>query len=263
MDFSSSDLYSAFDGAPDPVVDFLVWLAESTGLRREVHVADIGAGPGRLLGPLARRGWAITAYEPNPDFHGTATSVAASFEGQIQVKRGGFEDIDEVSTFDLVIGVNGPFAYLLTAAARAAGLKAAKRALRAGGHIVIDVPNFEWILSHYREPLPEQRSFRGGQIDLRREHRIAQDGRTFTTIDHYTITGLSPAPVTATQTHVYAIIPPRELIRALNQAGFENVRDFGSFGSRAPQTSHGGRLLLVGSKRGPPSKRLKLTTRVD
>jgi SAM-dependent methyltransferase len=248
VSLSQSDLYSAFDSAPDSIVDFLVWLAGSRGLEGEVRVADIGAGPGRLLAPLAQRGWAITAYEPNPEFHASAARIAANSRRRIQVKLGGFENIDEESSFDLVIAVNGPFAYLVTPQARSLGLRAAMRALRPGGEIVIDVPNFEWILSHYREPTPEHRSVRGGHVELRREHRIDQHARVFTTIDHYTVTGLTPNTETARQTHRYAMVPPGELVSALEAAGFENVQDFGSFGSRTPQASHGSRLLLVGSK---------------
>ena len=249
MHFSPSDLYSAFDGPADPIVEFLAWLAESSGLSGQVRVADIGAGPGRLLSPLADRGWAITAYEPNPDFHATATRIAASSRGQIQVKLAGFEDLDEESNFDLVIAVNGPFAYLLTSAARSAALGAAAGALVPGGQIVLDIPNFEWILSHYREPARDQRPFHGGQVELRREHQIDRSQGIFTTIDHYTITGVAAEPQTATQTSVYAMVPAEGLISAVKEAGFEDIRDFGSFGSRAQKSSHGARLLLVGSKR--------------
>jgi glycine/sarcosine N-methyltransferase len=247
---SHSDLYSVFDSDPAGIVEFLAWLGRSSGLQGPTRVADIGAGPGRLLTPMARLGWSVTAYEPNPEFFEAATRVAASSSGQIHVKQGGFEDISEIANFDLVIGVNGPFAYLLTPDARSNGLSAAVRALKPGGLIVLDIPNFDWILAHYCAPVPEERPFPGGRVELRREHLIDREKRVFTTIDHYTVRRPATSPETTSQTHVYAMVSPEELIAALEDSCLVDTRDYGSFESRAPRTSFGARLLLVASKPG-------------
>jgi SAM-dependent methyltransferase len=191
----------------------------------------------------------VTAYEPNAEFFKTAARVAAESNGRIAVKKGGFEDISEVSSFDLVISVNGPFAYLLTPAARSNGLRAAVRALRPSGLIVIDVPNFDWIVAHYRVPLRQERPFGGGTVELRREHVIDREKHVFTTIDHYEVRGSAPDARVVSQTHAYAMVSPETLVSELEASGLAAIRDFGSFESRTPRTTYGARLLLVASKR--------------
>ena len=247
MVLSQSDLYSAFDSPAEEIIEFLMWLAGNASLPPTLHVADVGSGPGRLFAPLVRGGWTITAYEPDPEYAGAAAALAASLGRSVVVKRGGFEDIGETGAFDMVLGINSSFAHLLTPAQRGAGLRCVRRALRPQGLLVLDLPNFTWILEHYRPPVPQERSLGGAQVRLEREHRIDRPGRMFTTIDHYQITGIGSGPQVATKTHVYSIISLDELLAQLSAAGFEGIRDFSSFGSRVSQPTPGARLLLVGT----------------
>ncbi len=244
MVLSQSDLYRAFDTPPDQIVEFLVWLAGGASLPADPHVADIGAGPGRLFAPLVGRGWSITAYEPDADYLARASDLAVSFRGQIIVKRGGFEDISETAAFDMVLGINSSFAHLLTPAQRASGLDRVRRALRPGGLVVLDLPNFPWILDHYRQPAPMERPLDGGNIRLDREHKIDRERGTFTTVDRYSVTRLGLDPQITLKTHAYAIVSSEELRAQLATARFGDIRDFTSFGSRVSSTP-GPRLLLV------------------
>src|SRR6266568_2166479 len=248
MVLSQSDLYRAFDTPPDQIVEFLVWLAGSVSLDVDPLVADIGAGPGRLFAPLVARGWSITAYEPDQDYFATASGLAASIGTQIIVKHGGFEDISETAVFDMVLGINSSFAHLLTPAQRASGLDHVRRALRPGGLVVLDLPNFPWILEHYRSPAPMERPLDGGNIRLEREHKIDRENSTFTTVDHYSVTRRGLDPQITVKTHAYAIVSSEELQAQLATAGFGDVRDFTSFGSRVANIP-GPRLLLVARAR--------------
>lgn len=242
---SQSDLYRAFDTPPDEIVRFLVWLAESAALPSSPHVADVGAGPGRLFAPLVRAGWTVTAYEPDPDYAGAASVLAASLGRSVVVQHGGFADIGETAAFDMVLGINSSLAHLLTTAQRATALAGVKRALRSGGLLVLDLPNFPWILEHYRSPAPQERSLGRVHVRLEREHRIDEGKGTFATIDHYRITAPGSAGEVATKEHVYGMVSWDELRGELAACGFEEIRDYSSFDSRVAHATPGARLLVV------------------
>jgi hypothetical protein len=84
-----------------------------------------------------------------------------------------------------VTAINGPFAHLLTGRDRADALRRVRDALRPGGGVLIDVPNFLWILKHYRAPAEMRADIPGGEVRLRREHAIDFHAAVFTTVEHY------------------------------------------------------------------------------
>ena len=129
-------------------------------------------------------GWEVTSMEPDADFHEAAASAAIDC-GYAVPRRGGFLEIDFSNTFDLVTAINDPFAHMLTGDDKAEALRRVHRALKPGGVVLLDVPNFLWILKHYRAPEPMQASIEGDTVTLRREHQIDFHSAVFTTIEHY------------------------------------------------------------------------------
>jgi len=71
-------LYKAVDGNPARIVEFLRWLAGQRGLADPVRVLDVGAGVGRMVGPLSALGWRVTATEPDPDYRQLLQTAAAN-----------------------------------------------------------------------------------------------------------------------------------------------------------------------------------------
>src|SRR5690606_27809671 len=110
MIWSLSELYSASDSDPAPVVGFLRVLAAGYGVLEPPRVLDVGCGPGRLLAPLERLRWEVTGMEPNRDFLAAAREVARSSR-RLHVRPGGFLDVEDREIFDLVVGMNGSFAH--------------------------------------------------------------------------------------------------------------------------------------------------------
>ncbi len=60
------------------------------------------------------------------------------------------------------------------------------RALRPEGVIFLDGPNLDWILDHYRPPVPSE--VRYGEVVIRRspQHEIDRARRVWTHIDTFT-----------------------------------------------------------------------------
>jgi SAM-dependent methyltransferase len=258
---SQADLYRASDSDPDTIVTFLSWLIAAEGLPSTAHVADIGAGLGRLIAPLAGLGWSVTAYEPDPDYF-PAAAAAARNRPNVMVRQGGFEDLSEVGTFHLACGINSSYAHILSPSQRTAALSRMARALRPGGLLVLDLPNFPWILAHYRAPVPQERHWEGRRIVRYREHLIDRERGTFTTVDRDEVSGSGAEPITSIKAHVYAIVSHEMHVSELAAVGFTNVRLFPNFEARAPVPVPGPRLIYVAKGR-PPNKRLKLAARVD
>ena len=65
---------------------------------------DVGCGPGRMFAEFKTLRWAVSATEPNPDFHEAATqsALAAGYETP---SRAGFIEIDARSAFDLITAI--------------------------------------------------------------------------------------------------------------------------------------------------------------
>lgn len=238
---SLSELYSASDADPAPIVDFLRELASSYGLPQPLHALDVGCGPGRLLLPLERLRWQVTGMEPNPDFAASARAVASSSR-RVTVLQQGFLDIEESESFDLVLAINSSFAHLLRPAERAEALRRIFRALRPGGVVCLDVPNFIWILENFRAPEPYTFTAHGRSVTLRRRHEIDYHGATFTTIDEYRSS--ESGHMEAQLVHTYGMAAFPEFEYHLGELGFTDLRTFAGYGSRTAERLTGARMLI-------------------
>ena len=240
----SSESYAAF-ATPEStsrVAQFLEWLARSRALPARLKVVDVGCGPGRLFSVFHTLGWQAAAMEPDPDFHEAATDAAAAV-GYPAPLRGGFLAMESEAAFDLVAAINDPFSHLLTGAERAEALRRVHRALRPGGVLLFDVPNFLWVLKNYRAPEPMRAQVPGGEVHLRREHVIDFHAATFTTLEHYELVHGAERHQ-STKAHVYAMTTLPELTYLLEQAGFSGVETYGSWNARSAESIEGSRLIL-------------------
>ncbi len=240
-----AELYIASDSDPAHIVEFLRELAAAYELPQPLHLLDAGCGPGRLLAPLDRLRWRVTGMEPNSDFVAASHSVARSSR-RVSVLQGGFLDIAQCGEFELVVAVNSSFAHLLTPAERAEALRRIHDALKPGGVVFLDLPNFLWILKNPRPPHPYTFQAHGETVTLHRTQEIDFHAATLTTTDEYVFahSGQSEARLV----HRYGMTTLPELQHHLGAAGFEDVRTFNSYTSRTSERLDGPRILLAARK---------------
>lgn len=236
-------LYDTFDTDAAPAVGFLRWLASHRGLSGSLRVLDVGAGTGRMVPPLSALGWRVTATEPDPDYRERLGEVAEA-EGA-EVTGEAFNDLEHEGAFDLAIAVNSAFAHLLTPEDRADALRRLHHTLRADGVLFLDLPNFLWILRHYRQPEEQVRERGDHEVRLLRHHEIDYDRATFTTVEEYTVVGPNGVEEKAWKRHAYAMTAPPDLVRLMEEAGFREVETHTGYDSRSAERLDGPRMLLT------------------
>jgi SAM-dependent methyltransferase len=241
-------LYKAVDGNPAHIVDFLRWLAEHRVLAHPVRVLDVGAGVGRMVGPLSTLGWRVTATEPDPDYRQLLQAAAASVG--VAVTPEAFNDLEHDREFTLAIAVNSAFAHVLTPADRADAFRRLCAALEPGGILLLDLPNFPWILKNYRAPEEVVTHVDGKEVRLLHHHTIDHHEATFTTDQEYTITEPDGRQDKAWKRHVYAMTTLPDLLHLARGAGFDEFEVHASYASRAAERLDGRRMIITARRMG-------------
>ena len=130
--------------------DEAVFLRRALQLRRGQQVLDCPCGAGRIALELAKSGMHVTGVDLSPAFIRRARTQLArlGLAGEFLVmdmRRLNFEN-----RFHALINWHGSFGYF-SDAENTDVLARMSRALRTGGRLVIDVPNREAVLRHFRK----------------------------------------------------------------------------------------------------------------
>lgn len=241
-------LYDQFIAAdPTPVVQFLRWLTGPCGLGGRLSVLDIGCGTGRLLVPLAELGWDVAGMEPRADYLARAGRALSPMEGRIELAQGGFLDLADEGRFDAVFAISDPYWYLLGEGERSEALRRVHNALKPGGIVFLDGPNFLWILKHYRSPEPASVSLAGLEVHREPSHMIDFHEAIWTHSDQFTITRGTDTE-TVWDEHRFAMLSLPEVTAALRRAGFGKLQTFSDYDSRVSEQVTGPRMMFAAQR---------------
>jgi SAM-dependent methyltransferase len=94
-----------------PLFDRLRLAVEMTAALSATRALDVGCGSGPLFAPLVEKGVRVTGIDPADNMVALAAARAAELPGMVEVEKRGWEELDEVDTYDVAIAL-GVFDYV-------------------------------------------------------------------------------------------------------------------------------------------------------
>lgn len=223
---------------------FIKWLLNEYDVRMKSHIVDMGCGPGSMLVALNNLGYKVTGYEPNQSYFEAAKQLENT---EIEIIKGGFLDIKEVDTYGAIIAINGPYSYLQSINERKRAIELSYKAVKKGGVLFLDNPNFPWILKHYREPLETKFHIDGIEATRNPIHEIDFHQCTWIHTDHFSFIKDYDTHEISTKHHL-AMIQLPEIYAHLNAIGFKNIKTFNSYESRVDEPINNSRMMVAAQK---------------
>ncbi len=202
-------------------------------------VLDLCCGPGRHSLELARRGFVVTGVDRTKAYIEKAQAMARE-EG---LKSATFvlEDMRsfrEPEAFDLVLNLFTSFGYFKDQTEDGRAIRNIFDSLRAGGKLILDVLGKEVLAGKFR---PHDWTEEDGVLFL--EDRVVSDSWSWIETRWIRIDGAKRTEFTLS----HRLYSAAELLGLASQAGFANVRAYGSL-QGTPYDTHASRLILLAVK---------------
>ena len=224
---------------PEQTAKEVDFVQKSLGVSAPAALLDVPCGGGRHSLVFAERGYAMTGVDLSREFLNAARAHVISEAGSIAWEHREMRDLPWPGRFDGAFSLGNSFAYF-DEAGNAEFLAAVCRSLKPGAWFVLDTSYvFEVLLPILRERewyevgdllMLANRKYDPESARLHVEYRLIREG-----LDR-------KSPMSA-QLHSC-----RELTKMLREAGFAEVKTFGSTDGE-PFTLGSKRLLLVATKR--------------
>lgn len=235
--------HEAFAQPPGAVVAFVLRLVERHRLGARPRVLDLACGSGRRLPAFATMAAGVLGMESDPRLRQAAQRRAT---GEIEVRPGGFRELEAGPAHDVVVAWDGALAYLHRFEQRLAALRACLAALRPGGILVLDLPHLLWTMAHGDQPrLAATQAAPGLRVTREARQELDLDGGLVTVHERYRLEGPQASAEEVELVHRLSIVTPQELAFGLRQAGFTRVETWSSLSAPEPGPLSGPRMVVV------------------
>jgi SAM-dependent methyltransferase len=202
-------------------------------------VVDFGCGPGRHTVALARHGFSVTGVDRTSFLLDEARRRAAAAAVDVEWVQADMRDFVRPGAFDLALSLFTSFGFFEAHADNQRVLENARRSLKPGGKLCIDLMGKE-VLVRVFEPTGSTRIDGLGTVFQRRCFV-----RSFALLENEWIFVPDEGPVRR-WTLLHWVYSARELELMLREAGFRTVALFGNFDGR-PYEPGAQRLIAVAS----------------
>ncbi|MCZ6766497.1 MAG: class I SAM-dependent methyltransferase [bacterium] len=207
------------------------------------RVLDLACGQARHAILLAQRGIDVTGQDQSADYLQDARAAADKHGVDLPLVNSDMRSIPFENHFDAVISMFTSFGYFASDADNRRVIAEVSKALKPGGHMLLDLVNREWVIAN-NQPA-ERRENSDGTVVLERRELNLETSRnhvTFTFIDR---NGKRRESV-GHQIRLYTLT---EVIQMMTDAGLIYESVYGGFDSEpyAPSTR---RMIVVARKDG-------------
>ncbi len=233
-----------FGDEPDEAVELVRFVIGRYGLPAAASVLELDAGVGSRVRALVDAGFSVTACAVDPaGREAVAKQVARA--GCAATERVGIEGIDGEATHDLVLAVDGAWWRLLEHTTRVDVARRLRAVLRPGGVVIIEGPNFPWILKAYREPPPKTVVYHRATVSRIRSHTLDFHAGQLRQSDTFVAEVDGEEPVDWVEEQTMALMGLPMLRLALEEAGLSQIETFGSMTASGPGRIMGPRMVVV------------------
>ncbi|TFG61226.1 MAG: class I SAM-dependent methyltransferase [Spirochaetales bacterium] len=190
-------------------------------------VLDIACGTGTYSIPLAEAGYAVTAFDSDPVMVEKARQKAGQPAGGLNFYVSTMEDMPDLpgKPFDGIFCIGNSLVHLPDTEAVAAFLGHSRRLLKPGGTAVIQIINYDRIITKNLTGLP---SLTAPGVVFERNYRLSGDSSTVMFHTRLVITRKEKPEILEQEIPLLAL-RTAELTGMLEEAGFRDMNLFGSF----------------------------------
>ena len=221
----------------------VAFVEQALGLKPGQSILDLCCGYGRHSIILARHGFRVTGQDLSAAFLEQAKQSAEAEGLSLEVVLSDMRQIPFEDHFDAVINMFTSFGYLESEEEDMQVLHQVSKALKPGGHLLMDMINREWVVSNY---IPDE-SHEDDEGIVYLEHREID---LATSRSHVTFTIVLPDGTRRSSAgHHVRLYTLTETIRMLEQAGLALEHVYGGFEGE-PYSLATRRMIVVARKGG-------------
>lgn len=223
----------------------------AAGATREISVLDAACGTGMHAIALAKAGFSVCAADLSGEMIARARANAAEAGASIRFEAAGFGDLSArfgSASFDAVLCLGNSLPHLLTDDDLMAALVDFRACLKPGGILLVQNRNFDAVMKTRERMMEPQIHVEGKeQWIFQRFYDFNADGSIL-----FNIARLHRASNSTWQSDVIStLLRPqleKELLSALQRAGFRAVQTFGSLTGNAFDPDESGNLVILAQK---------------
>jgi len=130
------------------------------------RVLDLGCRSGWRSLELARRGHRVLGVDPDERAFAAARAAAKEERLNAHFLKADFRAISYRAEFDAIVCLDGAFGQLPSDREDLRALEAARKALKPGAKLLLDVVNKEWLMRHFEPNSWERADNTGGAVVL-------------------------------------------------------------------------------------------------